>query len=137
MAFTLLYAFDVIIPANTAKAAPTVTLTQFEPNEVERIEWLFPDGCVGMVGIQVGARSVPILPHSKNQWLTRSGDSAGIDLEDMHKTGDWSVIGYNTGAYPHTVHVTFKVHRHTPVEPEQLRWTDATLSYYGPPYPRT
>jgi hypothetical protein len=112
--FTLVYEYDVTIPAGTTAADPLVTLTQFEANEVERIEWLFPDGCCGLVGIQVGARSVPVIPHSNEQWLIRSGDSSGMDLTGQHNTGDWSVIGYNDGAYPHTVHVTFKVHRTEP-----------------------
>jgi hypothetical protein len=108
---TLVKTFDIAIPAGTVKAAPLVTLTQFEPNEVTRIEWLFPSGCNGQVGIQIGARSVPVIPGDRTQFITRSGDSAGIDLEGMHTSGDWSVISYNTGAFPHIVHVTFHARR--------------------------
>lgn len=111
MAPTTVRAFDITIPAGTTAAAPLVTLTQFDPDIVERIEWLFPDGCCGLVGIQIGARAVPIIPRLVSQWLIRSGDSAGFDLAEMHVTGDWSVIGYNTGANPHTIHVQFVTHR--------------------------
>lgn len=114
MAFTIVHPFQVTIPANTPKSAPLVTSTAFQPNVVERIDWLFPSGCNGMVGIQIGARSVPVIPGTMDQWFVRSGDSQGIDLEDMHTTGDWSVIGYNLGAFPHTILVTFKVHRIPP-----------------------
>jgi len=35
----------------------------------------------------------------------------------MHTTGDWSVIGYNTGSLPHTISVTF--HTHIAEPPQQ------------------
>lgn len=109
MPATRVRVFDITIPAGTAKATPLVTLTQFPQSIVERIEWLFPAGCQGVVGIQIGARSVPVLPDNPAQFFTRSGDSSGYDVADMHDTGDWSVIGYNTGSFPHTVHVTFRM----------------------------
>jgi hypothetical protein len=111
MTFTIVYPFDVTIPAGTAKAAPVSIPTQFEPNVVERIDWTFPDGCAGMVGIAIGARAVPVIPPTEGQFFIRSGSSGGYDTEGMHTTGDWSVIGYNTGQFPHTIHVNFTVHR--------------------------
>lgn len=108
---TIVYPFAVTIPAGTPIAAPLVTLTQFEANEIERIEWRFPGGCNGVVGIQVGARSVPVIPANRSQFIIRTGDSHGYDLSGMHNTGDWSVIGYNTGAFAHTVTVYFYAHR--------------------------
>lgn len=112
--FTVVRHVDVTIPAGTPKASPQVTSFQFGTMVVERVDWLFPHGCNGLVGIQVGAKSVPIIPYDRTQFITRSGDSSGIDLADMHDTGDWSVIGYNTGAFSHTVHLTFRMHAHEP-----------------------
>ena len=120
MSATLVYPFSVTIPAGTPKSAPLVTLTQFEPNEVDRIEWVFPNGCNGAVGIQIGARSVPIIPHNSALFIVKSGSESGANLTGMHNTGDWSVIGYNTGAFAHTVTVHFYVHRIQPPEPEVL-----------------
>lgn len=114
---TIVYPFSVTIPAGTPKASPLVTLTQFEQNEVERVEWLFPDGCNGVVGIQIGARSVPIIPSNPAQFIVRSGDSSGYNMSGQHHTGDWSVIGYNTGAFPHTITVYFYAHRIEVVQP--------------------
>src|SRR5215472_13168029 len=111
MAVTLPYIFQVTIPAGTPKAAPLVTPTVFEPNVVESITWLFPHGCNGLVGIQIGAKSVPVLPPNGANWFRHSGAASGITVEDMPNTGDWSVIGYNTGANPHTIDVIFQVHR--------------------------
>lgn len=117
MGFTLVHPFAVTIPAGTAKATPLVTLTQFPPNVVDRIDWVFPDGCNGQVGIQIGARSVTVIPGDHTQWFVRSGDSSGYDLSDMPEMGDWSVIGYNTGSFPHTIQVQFMVRRHEPEPP--------------------
>jgi hypothetical protein len=114
---TVIHTFDVTIPAGTAKATPLVTPTTFADNVVERIEWTFPDGCNGLVGIQIGARKVPVLPPQTDQFVVRSGSMQGIDLDGMHTTGDWSVIGYNTGQFDHTVHVQFTLHRPVPETP--------------------
>lgn len=111
MSVTLTYPFDVTIPAGTPVANPLVTPTVFETNTVRRIEWRFPGGCNGQVGIQIGARTVPVLPSKVGQFFVRSGNVQGYDLEDMPNTGDWSVIGYNLGSFPHTIHVVFVVNR--------------------------
>lgn len=120
MPLTLVQPFDVTIPAGTPIATPVTVLTQFAPNVVTRIEWNFPPGCQGQVGIQIGSRSVPVIPFSRAQWLVRSGESAGMDLEGMHDSGDWSVIGYNTGAFPHTIHVVFFAHRKVRVHTDPM-----------------
>lgn len=120
MAFPIFYTYDVTIPAGTLPSAPLVTPTQFEPNAVDSIHWLFPSGCNGFVGVQIGTRTVPVVPYGGSSWLIRSGDSAGFDMTDMHTTGDWSLIGYNTGQYPHTVHLTYRVHRIVKAKPSTL-----------------
>jgi hypothetical protein len=120
MPLPLIYQFDVTIPAGTSQSSPLVTSTTFEPNVVDSIHWLFPNGCNGMVGIQIGARSVPIIPSVGQGWIIRSGDSAGLDTQDMHTTGDWSLIGYNNGTYNHTVHITYRVHRNVKATPRLL-----------------
>jgi hypothetical protein len=130
MTATLVYQFPVTIPAGTTQAVPLVTATTFEPNVVEHIAWLFPAGCNGLVGIRIGARNVPVLPSGRANWFTRSGDSNDLAVTDMPVTGDWSVIGYNTGVFPHTVHVTFTVRRKEPEREPFTLITDADLSLF-------
>ena len=126
----LVYTFDVTVPAGTPAAAPLVTLTQFEPNIVESVSWLFPDGCNGLVGMQIGARSVAVIPHGPEMWFIRSGDSQGFDLSGMPDGGDWSVIAYNLGAYSHTIHVAFKVTRKRRKQPPPLLIASAPVLMY-------
>ena len=64
-----------------------------------------------MVGIQIGARTVPVLPSNTGAFYVRSGAAQGTDVIDLPNTGDWSVIGYNTGSFNHTIQVTFTVRR--------------------------
>lgn len=137
MSRTLVKIFPALIPAGTSKSAPITVLTQFEPNTVKRIEWTFPHGCNGQVGIQIGARSVPVLPGDASQFYVTSGDTHGIDLEGMHETGDWSIIGYNTGKFDHTIQVHFLVHRIEKPPVYDMAWLESELSYQRPPFPES
>lgn len=117
MAPTLIHVFNVTIPAGTPQATPLVTPTVFPPNIVDSVEWVFPAGCNGLVGIQIGARAVQILPANAGQFFIRSGSEHSLAVDDMHDSGDWSVIGYNTGTFPHTIQVTYRVHRYVRPDP--------------------
>ena len=129
MTRTLVYPFDVTIPAGTPIATPVTVLTQFEANTVDRIEWNFPPGCQGLVGIQIGSRSVPVIPSNRSQWLIRSGEGSGIAVTELHNTGDWSVIGYNTGAFDHAIHVVFHVHRNVRVRTDTFIIDGAAMAF--------
>lgn len=131
---TITKTFQVTIPAGTAKATPVTLPTTFEPNIVDSIEWTFPHGCNGKVGIQIGARSVPVLPGDRAQFYTTSGDTHAIGLDGHHDSGDWSVIGYNTGQFNHTVQVVFVVHRIEPLPEPEVTWLDSELTYSHPPF---
>jgi hypothetical protein len=130
VATTLVHIFQVTIPAGTTQAAPLVTAATFPPAIVDRIDWLFPPGCNGLVGIRIGARSVPILPPDGINWYRQSGAAGGVAITDMPVTGDWSVIGYNLGANPHTIDVTFQVHRRVRQPPAFTLLDDADLSLF-------
>jgi hypothetical protein len=108
MAPTIFHIIDVTIPAGTAKATPFIQLTQFAAQRLDGVEWRFPPGCQGFVGIQIGSHGTPILPFNPNQWFVRSGDAMQYDLTGMPDSGDWSVIGYNTGSFAHTIEITYR-----------------------------
>lgn len=115
-----IHKFDVTIPSGTRPSAPLVTPTVMDTLVIDHIRWTFPPGCQGMVGIQIGAREIAILPTNPAFWFVRSGDSAGYDLTEQHDTGDWSVIGYNSGAFNHTIQVEFTAHKLEYVTPVNL-----------------
>lgn len=132
MAAPLVYPFDVTIPAGTQKTTPLVTSTKIDPNTVDRITWTFPHGCNGQVGIQIGSRAAAVIPADATKWFTTSGNTNSLDLEDYHETGDWSVIGYNTGNHAHTIQVQFHVRRKEQEYKPPHNWSDFELSNAAP-----
>lgn len=116
MARTFTRVFQVSLAAGITPTAPLVTTCQLVPCIVDSVSWLFPDGCNGLVGIQVGTRNVPLIPYDRGQFIVNSGNSSGVDVADMLDSGDWSVIGYNQGASTHVISVTFNYHIATPAE---------------------
>lgn len=118
MSITLLHSRAVTIPAGTPVATPTETGTSFPPGLVESIHWRFPGGCNGQVGIKFASSHVPIFPASITEWLVSSGDASGYDVDDFPDSGDFSLLGYNLGAFPHTIQLRYRVRRREP--PDQI-----------------
>lgn len=103
------FEFPVTIPAGTAIATPITFTTNFHQRRVDAIKWVVPPGALGVVGFYIGMRGVQVFPSSTGTWFIRSGSSGGVSTDNLPTSGDWSVTGYNTGAFPHTVYVTFEV----------------------------
>jgi hypothetical protein len=51
-----------------------------------------------------GVAVVPVVPGS---WVIADGEADDWALDGYLDSGNWQVTGYNTGVYPHTVHLTF------------------------------
>lgn len=129
MAQTIVKHFDVTIPAGTPKTKPLVVPTTFNARIVDSIRWEFPAGCNGQVGIQIGSRNLPILPLAVGEYFVHSGGASGYDVRDMPDGGDWSVIGYNTGVFPHTIRVDFRLSVLPPKTPEARYIYGATVVF--------
>lgn len=108
--------FAVTIPPGTTKANPLRTATPLPTRIVSRIAWTVPPGPSGNAGWQIGMGKVQIIPVNLNAWIVKDGDSTASELARLPNTGDWQVTGYNTGAYPHTIYVTFYASVIRPVE---------------------
>lgn len=117
MSITLLHPRGVTIPAGTLKTAPFEGGAVFPPGIVEAVLWRFPGGCNGQVGIKIASSHNPVFPATTTEWIVHSGDVSGYDIQDFPDSGDFSVLGYNTGSFPHTVQVEFRVRRREPEEP--------------------
>lgn len=126
-----IFHFTVTVPAGTPQAAPLVTLTQFRAAEVERITWRLPPGTAGKVGFQIGARNVQIIPQAAGQFIVAEGGSGSFDLEGQHNTGDWSVIAYNTGLFPHNIYVTYHIRTLRPIPAPFRVIPDEAVSNYS------
>src|SRR5579859_3683926 len=102
------FEFAVTIPAGTPVAAPVTTITSIRQRRITAIRWIVPPGSLGVVGFYIGMRGVQLLPSASGTWFIRSGNAGGLASENLPTSGDWSVTGYNTGAFNHTVYVTFE-----------------------------
>lgn len=100
-----LYTFDVTIPAGTAQAAPQTTAMTIPVRTVNRIEVLAPDGLNGVVGFRLASSGQQIVPVNVGAWVIASGETLEWIFSNLIESGAWQLIGYNTGAYDHTLHV--------------------------------
>lgn len=101
--------FSVTIPAGTAKAAPTTTLMSLSARKVQRVEIKVPPGPRGVVGFQLGFAGNQLIPYNSGGFIITDDVELGWDLDDYPDSGDWQLIGYNTGVFDHTIYVRFLV----------------------------
>lgn len=99
--------FEVTVPAGTPVAAPLVQVLTMPVRVITAIDWRVPAGAQGCLGFRIGARAIPVVPQPAGTWVIAAGESGSFPLAGHHDSGDWSLIGYNTGTYPHTVYLTF------------------------------
>lgn len=122
-------AFSVTIPANTPKSANFTADMSFPARVVREIDIRVPPGPGGEVGFAIGSSGVPILPYQAGAFIVTDNEDINWPLEDQIDSGSWTLFGYNTGQFPHTLYVRFRldqVRRGAPSSP-----IDATLLSSG------
>jgi hypothetical protein len=112
---TRIEVFDVTIPAATAQAAPVTVALPFDDGELERIEMRWPPGPAGLVGLRIRHSSQVVIPYSGTSWVVSDDEPIYWPVSGYPATDKWDVLGYNTGAYPHTIQVRLLVN--DPVKP--------------------
>lgn len=104
-----IYAFAPTITAHTPIAAP-LTLKMTMPSRIVRsLNILVPPGPQGFMGFRISYSGQQIIPFNTGQWLTTDHESFDWPLEGFPDTGAWTLDGYNTGNYDHTVYCRFLV----------------------------
>lgn len=99
--------FSVTIPAGTLSSNPAKTNVNFPTRIVEQIDAVFPQGPSGLVGIAIAAGGQAVIPYGASQWIIADNETVYMPVADQVQSGAWSVIGYNTGSFAHTVQVRF------------------------------
>lgn len=99
--------FAVTVPAGTAQATPYTKDVSFPTRIVERIDWRVPPGPRGVMGFRLASGGNPVLPTNDGAYIVADDDRATWLLSGLIESGAWQVQGYNTGAYAHTVYLTF------------------------------
>lgn len=103
------YEFAVTVPAHTAIATPIVTDISTPARKVDSIQWLLPPGASGTTGFRLSSGGVQVVPTNRGSWVIRDGTIDGAALARLHDSGKWDVTAYNTGAFPHTIHISMYV----------------------------
>lgn len=126
--------FAVTIPAGTPIAAPLTVKTVFPPRRVAGIQWLIPPGPSGKAGWRITMGGVQVVPANIGAWIIRDGALDGHALARLPDSGAWDVTGYNTGAFPHTIYVTFVVEvlRPAPFLPVPIPLADLQVGIGAP-----
>ena len=135
--------FTVTVPAGTAIATPQTSSIAFPVRIVRTVEWRVPQGSLGVMGWQLAMGGVQVVPFGSDTWVIADGTAGSFTLDGYPDSGAWQVIAYNTGAFAHSVFLTFHldlVEQPKPV-PQQLAGPLTSslydLSKSGPPVRRS
>lgn len=131
--------FTVTIPAGTAIATPATVAIAFPPRVVLSVDWRVPKGPMGVLGWRLAMGNVQVLPTGGDLWVIANGEAGTWDTSDQPDSGAWQLVGYNTGANPHSVYLAFHLAL-PPDKPRRRPLITATdlmpspdLSQAGPP----
>lgn len=133
--------FTATIPAGTPLASPATVAIPMPPRVVRSIYWRVPPGPLGLMGWQLAMGGAQVIPVAPDKYVIANGESDTWELDDYPDSGAWQVIGYNTGANPHSVYLAFSVDFPYPRGPALPVLTLRDLSYVpdlsaaGPPLP--
>lgn len=106
---TRVLSFTATIPAGTPVAAPVTIPLSLDNWEIERIDLEVPPGPSGLMGFQLYNNGVAWIPYGTGKWLIWNDVKDSYYMTDQPSASGWAVVGYNTGAWPHTVTVRFHV----------------------------
>lgn len=101
--------FIVTTPAGTPVATPQRAAMTMDPCQIDEISVLVPPGPSGELGFAFAVRNDQQIPAGAPSWIVTDDERLNISLDDLPTSGDWYLVSYNTGIYPHTVYVRFKV----------------------------
>lgn len=122
----------VTVAAGTPVATPAVTALTLPPRHVVAIHWRIPPGPMGSLGWRLTMGKSQVLPtQGSDQWVIASGESGTWDLADLPTSGAWQVTAYNTGAYQHSIYLTFMLDVLRGLDGPDGLWDDLALSNYS------
>lgn len=99
--------FTATIPAGTAIANPVTVPLTLPVRVVSSIDWRIPGGPLGTMGFRLAMGKVQVIPTPGDLWVIEDSTSGTFTLTDFPTSGAWSLVGYNTGQYAHSIFLTF------------------------------
>lgn len=99
--------FSCTIPAGTAKSSPHRVPMTMPHYEVVSIDLEVPPGPSGLMGFYLELGSNQWIPWEMGEWIVWNDRTESWDIDNSPNSETWALVGYNTGAYDHTVQVRF------------------------------
>lgn len=100
--------FAVTIPANGNVNSPVMIATPLGDADVQQIYLTFAPGCAGLVGVAIYAGGSPAYPNDQGRYFVFDDFTLIQDVSNQITTGQWSIVGYNTDVFDHTVQVIYQ-----------------------------
>ena len=96
---------DITTPAGTLSTAPQVTSLTWRQGYPVRVEFRFPPGPSGLVGIKLRHSGVDVVPKSGSAFLVTDNEVVAWDIESDLYQPNWQAVTYNLGSYSHTIQI--------------------------------
>ena len=100
------FQYPATFSTGTSASSPATVALPFTNYDLDAIGVDVPAGPAGHVGFYIANNGVPWFPYT-GDWLIWDNHSDTWPVSDQPHAGGWAVVGYNTGAYPHTIRVRF------------------------------
>lgn len=100
-------AFAATIPVGTTQGAPLSVPLIFPPRIVLRVEMDVPPGNAGNLHFALSNAGTVVAPYAPNTWFVAEGTTIAFEPTGFIQSGAWGLVGWNTGAFDHTVQVRF------------------------------
>ena len=108
----MIFAWDIIISANTSSVNPKTQILKLSKGVITKVEVKFARGCHGMVKVQLLHQEAQLVPLSRGEWIT--GDNEAVSFPEFFEL--WTTpyqlkfIGCSPGtSYNHTITVRIVV----------------------------
>lgn len=112
--------FTVTVPAGTAVNGPLSTDLAFTDGTVEIIEIKVPSGSAGLVGFYLAHSGQQIIPYQSGNWIVSDDENIRWEVDHYPTGGKWSVVGYNSDVFDHSLYLRFLISDYTSDTPSRV-----------------
>ena len=105
------FVYDISLPKNTLPTVPFIMRATITVQRLVRVEVMFPDGCVGIVGCAIQEREVPIIPLNGG-WVRGNNETVAFVVDHRFSGPPWqfSLKAYNLDdTNTHTLQIRFTI----------------------------
>ncbi len=108
----MLYAKELLLPANGSAGAPESTEINLTYGILKRIEVTFPDGCCGFARVAIDKNNTQICPVNDGEWLRSNAETIVSNEHILLNERPYTIKlrGYNLDdTYQHRIIFRFEV----------------------------